>query len=80
MEQTVGAILPQLEVNRSQLEKLVDEGKEQISKKGIEINAYKDEHNISVRGQEAAPAAASSEKDAGDDKASGNRNVLVGNL
>ncbi|XP_058053715.1 probable prefoldin subunit 2 [Anopheles bellator] len=80
VEQTVGVVLPQLEQNRTQLEKLIEEGKEQITKKGMEINSFKDEYNISVRGQEAATPAAASEKDAGEEKASANRNVLVGDL
>ncbi|XP_055609224.1 probable prefoldin subunit 2 [Uranotaenia lowii] len=80
-EQTVEVVLPQLVTNKDQLEKLIENGKEQITKKGIEINQFKDEYNIKIRGQEATPAAAS-EKDTSDDKsaASGNRNVLVGNL
>ncbi|XP_058462321.1 probable prefoldin subunit 2 [Malaya genurostris] len=78
-EQTVEVVLPQLVQNKEQLEKLIENGKDQITKKGIEINQYKDEHNIKVRGQDTAPAA-SSEKENTDDKSSGNRNVLVGNL
>ncbi|XP_049296189.1 probable prefoldin subunit 2 [Anopheles funestus] len=80
VEQTVEVVLPQLELNKTQLEKLIEEGKEQITKKGIEINQYKDEHNIKVRGQEPTPPAASEKENAADDKSSGNRNVLVGNL
>ncbi|EAT35322.1 AAEL012507-PA [Aedes aegypti] len=80
-DQTVEIVLPQLVQNKEQLEKLIENGKEQITKKGLEINQFKDEHNIKIRGQDAA-AAASSEKENADDKsgASGTRNVLVGNL
>lgn len=80
-EQTVEVVLPQLVQNKEQLEKLIENGKEQITKKGLEINQFKDEYNIKIRGQDTAPAAAS-EKDSADDKSvvSGNRNVLVGNL
>lgn len=80
-DQTVEIVLPQLVQNKEQLEKLIENGKEQITKKGLEINQFKDEHNIKIRGQDTAPAA-SSEKEAADDKAgtSGTRNVLVGNL
>ncbi|XP_035908259.1 probable prefoldin subunit 2 [Anopheles stephensi] len=80
VEQTVEVVLPQLELNKTQLEKLIEEGKEQIAKKGIEINQYKDEHNIKIRGQEPTPPAASDKENAADDKSSGNRNVLIGNL
>lgn len=79
VEQTVEVVLPQLEQNKNQLEMLVEEGKDQITKKGLAINQFKDEHNIKVRGQEPAPPAAS-EKETSDEKSSGNRNVLVGNL
>ncbi|XP_053687934.1 probable prefoldin subunit 2 [Sabethes cyaneus] len=80
-EQTVEVVLPQLVVNKEQLEKLIENGKEQITKKGTEINQYKDEHNIKIRGQDTTPAS-TSEKENVEDKpaASGNRNVLVGNL
>ncbi|XP_055532205.1 probable prefoldin subunit 2 [Wyeomyia smithii] len=80
-EQTVEVVMPQLVLNKEQLEKLIENGKEQITKKGLEINQYKDEHNIKIRGQDTTPAAAS-EKENIEDKsaASGNRNVLVGNL
>lgn len=80
-EQTVEVVLPQLVSNKEQLEKLIENGKEQITKKGMELNQYKDEHNIKIRGQDTASAPAS-EKENVEDKpaASGNRNVLVGNL
>lgn len=81
VEQTVEVVLPQLELNKAQLEKLIEEGKEQITKKGLEINQFKDEHNIKVRGQEPSqPAGSEKEENAADEKSSGNRNVLVGNL
>lgn len=78
-EQTVEVVLPQLVQNKDQLEKLIENGKDQISKKGVEINQFKEEYNIKIRGQEQAPAPAS-EKETADEKASGNRNVLVGDL
>lgn len=79
-DQTVEVVLPQLIQNKDQLEKLIENGKEQITKKGLEINQFKDEYNIKIRGQDTAPAA-TSEKEGTDDKtASANRNVLVGNL
>lgn len=80
-DQTVEIVLPQLVQNKEQLEKLIENGKEQITKKGQEINQFKDEHNIKVRGQDTAQAA-SSEKESTEDKSgsAGTRNVLVGNL
>lgn len=61
--------------NRDQLEKLIENGKEQLTKKGIEINKFKDEHNIKVKSTEdevAEPA-----KGKGDAGAPGKSNVLV---
>uniref|UniRef100_A0A182QVD7 Prefoldin subunit 2 n=1 Tax=Anopheles farauti TaxID=69004 RepID=A0A182QVD7_9DIPT len=80
VEQTVEVVLPQLEQNKTQLEKLVEEGKDQITKKGMEINKFKDENNINVRGQEPAQTATSEEKENVSEEKSGNWNVLVGDL
>jgi prefoldin subunit 2 len=62
-EQTVKETLPNLIQNKEQLEKLIENGKEQLTKKGVEINQFKQEHNIKVRDEaseqksEEAPAA-----------------------
>jgi prefoldin subunit 2 len=72
-EQTVKETLPNLIQNKEQLEKLIENGKEQLTKKGLEINKFKEEHNIKVRDEaseaksEEAPAA----------PAAGKSNVLV---
>lgn len=79
-EQTVEIVLPQLVQNKEQLEKLIENGKDQITKKGVEINTFKDEYNIKIRGHNPAPAAEESEKESTEDQSSENRNVLVGNL
>lgn len=50
-EQTVKETLPNLIQNRDQLEKLIENGKEQLTKKGIEINKFKEEHNIKVKSE-----------------------------
>jgi prefoldin subunit 2 len=72
-EQTVKETLPNLMQNRDQLEKLIENGKEQLTKKGIEINKFKEEHNIKVQStDEDAPAKPKSE--AGN---AGKSNVLV---
>lgn len=51
-EQTVKETLPNLVQNKDQLEKLIENGKEQLSKKGLEINKFKEEHNIKVKSTE----------------------------
>lgn len=71
-EQTVKETLPNLIQNKEQLEKLIENGKEQLTKKGMEINKFKEEHNIKVKdeaeqkSEAAAPAPAA-----------GKSNVLV---
>lgn len=71
-EQTVKETLPNLIHNKEQLEKLIESGKEQLTKKGIEINKFKEEHNIRVREESSEPAAAKNEATSG-----GKSNVLV---
>jgi prefoldin subunit 2 len=78
-EQNVKTVLPQLVQNKDQLEQLIEIGKDQIAKKGIEINQFKDVNNIKIRGQE--PTAGDI---GGDDKTTeasnaGGKSVLVNN-
>lgn len=42
-------VLPQLKQNKDQLEKLIENGKDQITKKGIELNKFREEHNIKIK-------------------------------
>lgn len=51
-ERTVKEVLPVLENNKDQLTKVIDAITEQLTKKGIEINDYKEQHNIRIRGQD----------------------------
>jgi prefoldin subunit 2 len=76
-EQTVKETLPNLVQNKEQLEKLIENGKEQLTKKGIEINKFKDEHNIQVRDQSAEPSAKNESKNEQSTSAAGKSNVLV---
>lgn len=74
-EQTVKETLPNLVQNKDQLEKLIENGKEQLTKKGQEINKFKDEHNIKVKSTEdEAPEPAKAKSEAG---AGAKSNVLV---
>lgn len=74
-EQTVKETLPNLVQNKDQLEKLIDNGKDQLTKKGLEINKFKEEHNIKVKSTEDdAPEPA---KPKSDTIISGKSNVLV---
>lgn len=74
-EQTVKETLPNLIQNKDQLEKLIENGKEQLTKKGLEINKFKEEHNIQVREQSSEPASKSEAKN--ESSSAGKSNVLV---
>lgn len=74
-EQTVKDTLPTLIQNRDQLEKLIEKGKEQLTKKGTEINKFKEEHNIKISNESEAPADDS--KKGAEMVAAGKGNVLV---
>ncbi|KAG5677156.1 hypothetical protein PVAND_006937 [Polypedilum vanderplanki] len=73
-EQTVKETLPNLIQNKEQLEKLIENGKEQLTKKGIEINKFKEEHNIQVREQSSESTKNESKNE---ETSSGKSNVLV---
>lgn len=60
-ERTVGDILPVLVANSEQLEKVVESFNKQLIAKGIEINAYKEEHNVKVKGADDSTEAPESE-------------------
>lgn len=73
-EQTVKETLPNLTHNKEQLEKLIESGKEQLTKKGIEINKFREEHNIRVREESSEPPA---KNDSKNEESGGKSNVLV---
>lgn len=49
---TVKDVLPQLTENKNKLETLVKLANDQITKKGQEINKFRETHNLKIRGQE----------------------------
>lgn len=49
---TVKEVLPQLTENKDKLETLVSMANEQITKKGQEINKFRETNNLKIRGQE----------------------------
>lgn len=51
-ERTVEDVMPALVTNKEQLLKVIDALNDQVTKKGIEINEYKEKHNIRIRGQD----------------------------
>ncbi|XP_011496005.1 PREDICTED: prefoldin subunit 2 [Ceratosolen solmsi marchali] len=51
-ERTVEEVMPSLLINKDQLTKVIGTLNEQLTSKGIEINEYKEKHNIHIRGQD----------------------------
>ncbi|XP_077990275.1 prefoldin subunit 2-like [Glandiceps talaboti] len=51
VERTVKEVLPALDKNREQLNRLVDQLNDQLMKKGKDINEYREKYNIRVRGE-----------------------------
>nr|ACH56876.1 molecular chaperone prefoldin subunit 2 [Simulium vittatum] len=78
-EQNVKTVLPQLIQNKDQLEKLIEIGKDQIAKKGIEINQFKDVNNIKIRGQEPTASDVGADDKATEASSAGGKSVLVNN-
>ncbi|KAH0951371.1 hypothetical protein HN011_007010 [Eciton burchellii] len=51
-ERTVEDIMPALVTNKEQLMKVIETLNDQVTKKGTEINEYKEKYNIRIRGQD----------------------------
>lgn len=79
-ESTVVTVLPQLNDSKSQLEKLIETMNEQLAKKGVEINQFREQHNIRFEGMPKEGAASEAAKNSAAEKsAKDNRTVLVVN-
>lgn len=80
-ESTVATVLPQLSDSKGQLEKLIESMNEQLTKKGAEINQFREQHNIRFEGmpKEGSTASTETAKAAEDKPAKENRTVLVVN-
>lgn len=75
-ERTVKEVLPQLVENKDFIAKTIQMVTNDLSKKGSELNKFKEEHNIKIRGEHLVAEGAKG--DDAEDKAE-NRNVLVFN-
>lgn len=78
-ERTVKDVLPQLNEQKEQLEKLIGQRQEQLTSKGVEINKFREKHNIKIKGEgTVAPATEPAAANAANSE--DNRNhVLVAN-
>jgi len=77
-ERTVKDVLPQLVENKDFIAKTITMVTEDLSKKGVELNKFKEEHNIKIRGEQIGTDGAKSSEPESASK-SENRNVLVSN-
>ncbi|XP_064545656.1 probable prefoldin subunit 2 [Drosophila montana] len=77
-ERTVKEVLPQLVDNKDFIAKTITTVTEDLSKKGQELNKFKEEHNIKIRGEQIGPEGTKSSEAESGSKAE-NRNVLVSN-
>lgn len=75
-ERTVKEVLPQLIENKGFIEKTITLVTEDLTKKGQQINKFKEEHNIRIRGEQLSGEGQKSQTV---EKKSENRNVLVSN-
>ncbi|KAH8239964.1 hypothetical protein KR032_009826 [Drosophila birchii] len=73
-ERTVKEVLPQLVENKDFIAKTITMVTEDLSKKGSELNKFKEEHNIKIRGEHLGTEGA---KGADAEAKAENRNVLV---
>lgn len=60
-ERTVKSVLPQLNDAKEQLEKLIAQRQEQLTAKGIEINKFREKHNIKIKGEGAVGPSSGAE-------------------
>lgn len=80
-ERTVKEVLPQLIENKEFIEKTITVRNEDLVKKGQQINKFKQEHNIRIRGEQMPDSKEDSKKssDSSSSSSNANRNVLVSN-
>ncbi|XP_055846077.1 probable prefoldin subunit 2 [Episyrphus balteatus] len=79
-ERTVKDVLPQLLENKEFIEKTITVINQDLSKKGQQINKFKQDHNIRIRGEQMPDSKEDEKKsDASSSSSNANRNVLVSN-
>lgn len=78
-ERTVKDVLPQLNDAKEQLEKLIGQRQEQLSTKGVEINKFREKHNIKIKGQDDGPVRAAEPATVAGDTEENRNHVLVAN-
>ncbi|EGW08554.1 Prefoldin subunit 2 [Cricetulus griseus] len=57
VERTVKEVLPALEGNKEQIQKIIETLSQQLQAKGKELNEFREKHNIRLMGEDEKPAA-----------------------
>ncbi|XP_043833205.1 prefoldin subunit 2 [Dromiciops gliroides] len=57
VERTVKEVLPALEGNKEQIQKIIETLTQQLQAKGRELNDFREKHNIRLMGEDEKPAA-----------------------
>ncbi|XP_038624655.1 prefoldin subunit 2 [Tachyglossus aculeatus] len=57
VERTVKEVLPALESNKEQIQKIIETLSQQLQAKGRELNDFREKHNIRLMGEDDKPAA-----------------------
>ncbi|GAB1602084.1 prefoldin subunit 2-like [Argonauta hians] len=52
VERTVKDVLPAIKNNKEQMSKLIETLNTQLEAKGVEINQYRESHNLKIRGED----------------------------
>ncbi|XP_051003825.1 prefoldin subunit 2 isoform X1 [Acomys russatus] len=65
VERTVKEVLPALEGNKEQIQKLIEALSQQLQAKGKELNEFREKHNIRLMGEDEKPAAKENSEGAG---------------
>lgn len=79
VESKVQTVMPQLVDSRGQLEKLIESMTEQLTKKGSEINSFREQHNIRFEGTPKEAGTSGAPKAEESKLGKENRTVLVVN-
>nr|CAG4644491.1 EOG090X0L97 [Lepidurus arcticus] len=74
VERTVKEVLPALVHNKEQLTKTIELLNKQVASKGLDINSYKEKHNIQVRGGDFQNK---NKEEAKEEKSTNSQGVLV---
>uniref|UniRef100_A0AC11C3L1 Prefoldin subunit 2 n=1 Tax=Ovis aries TaxID=9940 RepID=A0AC11C3L1_SHEEP len=65
VERTVKEVLPALENNKEQIQKIIETLTQQLQAKGKELNEFREKHNIRLMGEDEKPAAKENSEGAG---------------